>query len=237
MSEYTYVGSELDLFAAATVWKSYLRRRITPYLGDEVLEVGAGVGGTTKLFCTGSHSRWVCLEPDPSLADRLEHAIRAGEVPACCQVVVGTLQDAAGLPPFDSLIYIDVLEHIEDDRGELARAAPLLKPGGHVVVLSPAHNWLYSPFDKAIGHYRRYSKRALKALTPEGLELARLDYLDSVGLLASLGNRLFLRSAMPNARQVAFWDNYLVRMSKVLDPLLVGSLGKSVLGIWRRPAR
>lgn len=234
MSDYTYVGTELELFADATVWKSYLRRRIAPYLGAEVLEVGAGLGTTTRFLCCGDHRRWVCLEPDPALAGRLERTIRDGELPGCCSAVVGVLDqiEAAGL--FDTALYIDVLEHIKDDRGELGRAAATLKAGGHVVVLSPAHDWLYSPFDKEIGHYRRYSHRALRAITPPSLELVRLEYLDAVGLLASSANRLLLRQSRPTARQIAIWDKGMVRLSRWLDPLLGHNLGKSVLGVWRR---
>lgn len=234
---YHYVGSELELFAHATRWKAYFRAAMAPYLGRDVLEVGAGLGGSTRLLCRGTERRWVCLEPDPALADRLAVAIGDGSLPACCRLAVGTIAEAAALGPFDTVLYIDVLEHIADDRGELARAADILAPGGHVVALAPAHNWLYSPFDRAIGHHRRYSRRSLRALTPEALELVRLAYLDSAGLLASLGNRLLLRSPMPTAAQVRLWDRVLVRLSRRLDPLLAHRLGKSVLGAWRkRPA-
>jgi hypothetical protein len=156
-------------------------------------------------------------------------------VPGCCRVVVGTLEDASvSSEPFDTILYVDVLEHIEDDRGELALAARLLKPGGHLVVLSPAHRWLYTAFDSVIGHHRRYTRADLRAITPTGLALVRLDYLDSVGLLASLGNRLLLRQALPTPGQIALWDRVLVRLSTRLDPLFGNRLGKSVLGVWRR---
>ena len=234
MTTFAYVGGELDLFAAATRWKSYFRSHLQPYLGSEVLEVGAGLGGTTRLLCRGRERRWVCLEPDAALAERLAQSIRAGEVPASCEVMVGTLEQIALRDDFDTLLYIDVLEHIPDDRAELARAAECLRPGGHVIALSPAHQWLYTPFDQAIGHCRRYTKKTLQALTPEELEIVRLIYLDSVGLLASLGNRLVLKSAMPTARQIAVWDRFLVRLSRVVDPILAYSVGKSVVGVWRK---
>lgn len=57
-----------------------------------------------------------------------------------------------------------MLEHIEADAAEMNKAAALLNPGGHIIVLSPAFQFLYNPFDKAIGHYRRYNKRMLKKL-------------------------------------------------------------------------
>lgn len=236
MSRYTYEGSELDLFADATVWKETLRRHLSPFLGPEVLEVGAGFGGTTRFLCReeAGHRRWVCLEPDAGLASRLDATIASGGLPGCCRVLVGTTEGVRDEGPFDTVLYIDVMEHIERDAEELDRASALLRPGGHVAVLSPAHQWLFTPFDEAIGHHRRYSRRSLAALTPPGLEPVRMDYLDAAGLLASLGNRLVLRSAMPGPRQVAFWDRYLVRASRVLDPILGHRLGKSVLGVWQR---
>src|SRR5262249_53136043 len=154
------------LFSAATVWKSYFRRRIEPFLGAEVLEVGAGMGGTTKLLCGPRQDAWICLEPDAELAQALSQAVQQGELPGSCQVVVGALSQIPPSSLFDTILYIDVLEHIEDDRGELEQAAGHLKPGGHLVVLGPAHPWLFSPFDRAIGHYRRYTKSSLRALTP-----------------------------------------------------------------------
>jgi hypothetical protein len=234
LRDYNYVGAELDLFAKATMWKAYFRSHLKPYLGREVLEVGAGQGSTTRLLCGGTEKRWVCLEPDAVLVNRLLESVRTGLLPTCCHVVKGTVENLATSSRFDTILYIDVLEHIDDDKGELSRAAEQLSVGGHIVVLSPAHQWLYTSFDKAIGHYRRYNKRTLAELTPARLEIIRLLYLDSIGLLASLSNRLFLDSAMPTRNQIAVWDNLLVRVARLIDPLLFYAVGKSVLGIWRK---
>ena len=110
-----------------------------------------------------------------------------------------------------------------------------MKPGGHLVILSPAHPFLFTPFDQAIGHYRRYTKKTLREAIPAGLEPVRLVYLDAVGLFASLGNRLVLKSAMPSPGQIALWDRVMVPMSRVVDPVLGHAFGKSVLGVWRKP--
>jgi hypothetical protein len=235
METYEYVGSELDLFEKATRWKAYLRKQIARYLGSTVLEVGAGYGGTTRVLCHGDAKLWLCLEPDSTLADRLNESIRAGELPRCCQATVGTLSDLTANHMFETCMYIDVIEHIEDDRSELERAANRLLPGGHLIVLAPAHQWLYTPFDRAIGHFRRYTCQSLREISPPGLELVRLGYLDAVGLLASLGNRCLLRSSMPNERQIFVWDKMMVPLSRFIDPIFGYRIGKSVLGIWRRP--
>ena len=74
-------------------------------------------------------------------------------------------------------------------------------------MLSPAHQWLFSPFDAAIGHCRRYTKSSLRAVgaAVDEFRTKRLSYLDSCGLFASAGNRLLLRQAMPTLQQILFW--------------------------------
>jgi hypothetical protein len=202
-----------------------------------VLEVGAGIGTTSKALCRGHHQRWICLEPDSAQVDKIRLLIEQGELPPFCETARGVLGgDAAALRgrAVDSVLYVDVLEHIENDRAELQKAAEHVAPSGYIVVMSPAHQWLYTEFDRNIGHYRRYDRGGLVKLFPAGGRIVVARYLDSVGLLASAGNRLFLRSGMPNAGQIKLWDRVFVPLSKRLDPLLWHGLGKSVLVVWQR---
>lgn len=228
-----YIGTELGLFKHATRWKGYYGRMIAPFLGGEVLEVGAGLGANVPIFCGPNQRRYVCLEPDGRLAGEIKANVAAGRLPPGCEVLIGTLDTLPAHAQFDSLIYADVLEHIQDDRGEAGKALKHLRPGGHLVVLAPAHAFLFSPFDASIGHYRRYSRASLASLLP--VRPVCLRYLDSAGLLLSLANRLVLRQGMPTLRQIEFWDKRIIPLSRLLDPLLRYTVGKSVLGIWRRP--
>src|SRR5262249_3050661 len=154
------------------------------------------------------------------MASALGEAIAAGRLPACCRAVPGKLVDLAADSQFDAVAYIDVLEHIERDADELALAARHLRPGGVLIVVAPAHPWLFSPFDAAIGHHRRYTRHALRQVGPRELELERLDYLDSVGLLASATNRLLLQTSQPTSHQIFVWDAFMVPVSRCLDVLL-----------------
>ncbi len=232
MAELDYAGSELELFSAAHNWKRYWSGKVAPFVRGRVLDVGAGIGATIDTLGNCAGTQWTALEPDPVLAARIE--ARTGQFAAPVDVVCGQISDLPADRGFDTLLYIDVLEHIEDDAGELRSARDLLAPGGHLVVLAPAHQWLYSPFDRAIGHFRRYSRPALRACVPDGLEVVSLAYLDSVGLLASLANKLLLRSAQPTPAQIALWDRAMVPVSRWLDPVFGGGLGKSVVLVARR---
>lgn len=235
MSDFTYVGSELELFADVHNWKTYWSNYIRRFVGKEVLEVGAGIGSNTRFLDAVGQGRWVCLEPDTQLLARLADNVRRAPRAQPYDAVCGTLATLDAKERFDTIIYIDVLEHIEDDRGELERAAAHLHSCGHIIVISPAHQWLFTPFDEAIGHYRRYNRPAFRAIAPKGLEIERLEYLDSIGLAASIANRLFLRQSMPTRAQLRLWDTWMIPASRVTDKLLLYSAGKSIVAIWRKP--
>ena len=234
---YSYVGGELEIFQHATCWKAYYARGLRRFILGDVLEVGAGLGATSRFLCDGTQRSWTCLEPDPALHRQLEASLRATPLPSSGRTLQGTV---ASLPPderFDTILYVDVLEHIEDDRKELALSAARLRNGGHVVVLAPAHQALYSPFDQAIGHFRRYSRPSLLAAAPSTLRPVAAYYLDAVGMAASLANRLLLRASMPSPGQLKFWDRVLVPASRVIDPILAHRVGKSVVAIWTRSVK
>ena len=156
MADFKYAGAELDLFAEVHNWKTYWSRSVRPFIHGDVLEVGAGIGSNTRYLDSGGHGRWVALEPDVELAGRLAEnlaQIRGGRT---YETTTVSIKDLDAVPQFDTLIYIDVLEHIENDREELVNAAKLLRTGGRIIVLSPAHQWLFTLFDATIGHFRRY---------------------------------------------------------------------------------
>ncbi len=230
-----YIGDELEFFAEATNWKNYLRQALSPYLSGEVAEVGAGRGATTRVLAgVKSVTGWTAIEPDPDMADLLRQEQAAGDLLGVHEVHGGTLADLPAEPRFDTVIYIDVLEHIEDDRGETALAAARLRPGGRLVVLAPAWQTLFSPFDMAVGHFRRYTRETLRAVAPAGFYEEAAFYLDSVGLIASLANKLLLKQSMPRKRQIKTWDRLMVPVSKVLDRMILRSVGRSVVLVWRK---
>jgi SAM-dependent methyltransferase len=235
----TYLGEELEIFKSARNWKSYFSSRLTKFIGSRVLEVGAGLGETTAFLWGGDPDTeiWCCLEPDPKLFQSLVEKKNANLLPGCCEPVAGTTADLLGNSKdyrFDTIIYIDVIEHIEDDYEEIRRASAMLGAGGHLVILAPAHNLLFSPFDKAVGHYRRYDRKLCARLEGGDLKIVRSEYLDSLGCLLSLGNRFILKSGRPTSAQIEFWDSFIVPSSTICDRLFFFSLGKSILTVYKK---
>lgn len=225
-----YIGNELQLFAKATNWKQYYAKYLRSHIKGDVLEVGAGIGGTTTILCDGTQRSWTCLEPDAEMAQQMELVVKK----ECCHIVVGTIDDLPQGSKFDTIMYIDVIEHIEDDRAEILRAFQCLKPQGKLIILVPAHQWLFSPFDKEIGHFRRYNKSMLRAIIPTSLQKMSLFYLDSVGMFASMANKWFLKQPYPTSDQIHFWDKTMLPLSKILDPAIFHCLGKSLIGVWKK---
>lgn len=222
-----YQGSELELFQDATIWKKYFSKQMRPYLRGKVLEVGAGIGGNIQYLLNENITSWTALEPDQKLAEQIKDS---GDK---VSVVNGFLDDIKD-EKFDTIIYLDVLEHIEDDAEEFQKAVNKLSVGGHLIVLCPAHNFLFSPFDKAIGHFRRYNKSMYRKFQNNSVTLHKLKYLDFFGFFLSFINSFFLSSAQPTHGQIQFWDKVVVRFSKIIDPLLNFNAGKSILGIWKK---
>jgi SAM-dependent methyltransferase len=227
---FAYQGGELEIFADALRWKAYWGASIRPWIGGDVAEVGAGIGANTLLLQNSDVRSWHCVEPDPSLVSKLLTNVSRLRA---CSVTTGTLSALAGRE-FDCILYVDVLEHIAADREELAFAASLLRAGGHIIVVAPAHQFLFSEFDAAIGHYRRYNRASLMACAPDNCRLSAMFYLDIIGMFASAANRLLLRQSQPSRQQIQTWDRYMVPLSRLIDPVLQRRLGKTICGVWTR---
>jgi cyclopropane fatty-acyl-phospholipid synthase-like methyltransferase len=235
MVEYIYEGQELHLFERAAKWKKYFGNKIQSFISGEVLEVGAGIGETTPYLQNKKIKRWLCLEPDQNLFALLQKKVANKKLPPYCDVKLGTLQTLSLDAKFDTIIYIDVLEHIENDKSEIEAASLLLKESGHLIILAPAHQRLYSEFDKAIGHQKRYSKGTLRAIAdPCILKEEKVYFLESASIILLLINKLFLRKRYPSTRDIWIWQNIFIPVSKVADKILFYKVGKSIVCIWKK---
>lgn len=233
MNKTNYIGQELHLFKDAINWKKYWISSVSKHIHSNVLEVGAGIGVNTNLILQNCPEiqKIVTIEPDPKLAKQIKNTISNHSEKI--NEFTGYLSEFPKDEKFDTILYIDVIEHIENEIAEIELAKTYLKKGGKLIILVPAFNTLYSPFDKAIGHYRRYTKRTLKK-TVKGLKLLDLYYLDSLGLFASLANKLILKQSNPTKKQIQKWDNLIVPTSKITDKILGFFFGKSLVGVWKK---
>jgi SAM-dependent methyltransferase len=228
-----YIGDELDLFKKALNWKNYFSKKISKSVHGDILEVGAGIGVNTKFLARNPEkiSSWTLIEPDEKLAIQIKDNISKVNVDNK-RIINGTINTVLD-KRFDTIIYIDVLEHIKESKKEIALAKQCLKPNGHLIILVPAYNFLFNTFDKKIGHYRRYDKKMLLKDINSELSVVNLFYLDSVGFFASLINKVILKKELPSLANISLWDNYMIPLSKISDKLFFNSFGKSLIGVFR----
>ena len=148
---------------------------ISPWLGQRVLEVGCGIGTYTAEMAVGSR-KIIAMDMERPFVE--EAARRLGPHPNV-QLICGDATQADLPNPddetLDTVVLLDVLEHIEDDVALLARLRARLGPGGHLILKVPAMPSLYSPMDEAIGHWRRYDRSGLtQVISRAGLEVVRV---------------------------------------------------------------
>ncbi len=205
-----------------------------PYLGGSLLEVGIGDGGFRDLLPVGEH---VGVDLDPELVARARAAHPDGEYLEADVEDPGLAERLAGRR-FDSVLCVNVLEHLEDDATAVRNLLALLRPGGHLLLLVPAHQALFGPLDRLAGHRRRYTIAGVRALLPESVELRRLYYLNPVGAIGWWLNR-FTRPASledrPVRRQVLLFDRFALPPSRLLTPLTRRLFGQSVVCVAHKP--
>jgi SAM-dependent methyltransferase len=229
-----YIGKELELFQLAKNWKAYFSSSLHKYISGKVLEVGAGIGTSSSYLVTKEATSWTFIEPDIKLAEKISDNTAGISIPK--RIVTGTINDIQS-EKFDTIIYIDVLEHIDKSREEIRKANDLLNPSGHLIILVPAFQLLFSRFDKDLGHFRRYNKTLLRNEVNGTLAENKLFYLDSCGFLASLTNRFLTKQPIIHAIQLKFWDNCLIPLSKITDIICFHKFGKSLVGIFEKNSR
>ncbi|MBC7224985.1 MAG: methyltransferase domain-containing protein, partial [Anaerolineae bacterium] len=186
---------ELEVQGSAVRYNRWRVRTIAPYLGEVLLEVGAGLGDITRLLLEVPQvQRVVALEPEPACLRVLREQFR--DCPSV-EVVEGDvcdpgLAEALAGRGINTVVCLNVLEHIKDDLAALRNAHRILEPeGGNIVVFAPASPILYGAHDRLVGHYRRYTFRDLgRKLDAAGFRVTDRFYFNSVGWLARLLQRM-----------------------------------------------
>lgn len=225
-------GRTLERSAEQPNYKRYQFDLIAPHCGASVLEIGAGLGEFSSQF-TGLE-RLVVTDVDPDAVAVLER--RFADRP---EVEVRQL-DLAESPrlerPVDTVIAINVLEHIDDDVGALQTLAGLVVPGGNLVVWVPGYQQLYGEFDRKVGHVRRYTPTTLRAAaTAAGLEVTLARPVNLLGGLAWWVSVRRGGTMAPKPGLVRVYDRFVVPATRRLEALVSPPFGQSVLCVARTP--
>jgi len=223
-----YPGLELENFDKAHIWRKYIYYIIKKYINGNILEVGAGIGSFTKLY-ENQHQNITLSESDKDFCDLLNDKFKnKNNIKITNQFIKEINQK------FETIIYLNVLEHIEDDIAEVKMAYEKLEKNGHLIILVPAHQKIYSKFDKAVGHFRRYEINFFKDKLSM-FNLIKLIQLDCCGyLLYHLNNLIFQKDVYPSKFKIFIWDKIFTPMTIVLDFLLKYKFGKNILCIIKK---
>jgi SAM-dependent methyltransferase len=184
-----------------------------PYLGKSVLEVGAGYGTVTQHFVKGREV--VAVDSSPECFKMLE--ARFEGMPDV-EVIGGDLRRLELERTFDSVVMINTLEHIPDDVGALVDLKALLNPGGRLVLYVPAFNFFYGPYDRKVGHQRRYTKAMMTAVMKEaGLQPLALQYVNVLGMAPWLVFTKWLKQDPADRWASKLWDRTGTVASRAIE--------------------
>jgi SAM-dependent methyltransferase len=230
----------LELFASAKRFNKWLYQSIAEYCRGNVLEIGSGIGNLSTLLFEDNHTASVTLSDlRKSYCVILRHRFKEKSKLSGVHQVDLSAPDfderyAVLKGKFDAIIALNVIEHIKDDSEAVKNCKRLLVPGGRLIVLVPAFQWLYNSLDKELGHYRRYSRKTLTGLfTNNGFEMMGTKYFNSPGIPGWWFSGTILRRKMITDNQVILYDK-LTPVFRQLDKLTTQIAGLSVIGIGKK---
>jgi SAM-dependent methyltransferase len=228
-----YRGDELVATAFARGYNRWIMKFLRAHLGRVIVEVGAGTGSYTRELLSAAPERMIAIEPSGYLFPQLERTLGSQQG---VELHHATLPAVAGqlLGQADSVVYVNVLEHIADDATEVRQAARVLKPGGALCIFVPALPWLSSRFDREVGHHRRYSREQLVRLVETaGLRVVDARYFDMLGIAIWFVAMRLLGMRM-GAGRVRTYDMLIVPAARILDKLFGPPIGKSLIVVAKR---
>ncbi len=200
-------------------------------LGRRIVEVGCGIGNFTRMIADRDLVIGVDIEP----ACITEHRKRFAEYPHVKSHVLDAMDPAflqlKDEEP-DSVVCLNVLEHIEDDLGTLRAFASILPRGGKAVLMVPAFMSLYGPIDKHLGHYRRYTTKSFaQTARAAGFATPVLRYMNAVGFFGWWANAKVLKREEQSEGQIEFFDRKVVPILEKLENAMTPPFGQSVFAV------
>jgi len=208
----------------------WIAELISPFLGQSVLELGAGIGSITALYAPGR--RVVATDVSEACIAGLTARFRDSREVTVAQLDLRALDESFG--SFESVVMVNVLEHIEDDVGTLEKVQRVLTPDGSIVLYVPALNGLYGEWDRRVGHYRRYSKWRMREVAHEArLEIVELRYVNALAIPVWVAFSKSNAERTPDAG-LSIWDRTGVPLSRALETRIRMPLGLNLLAALRR---
>jgi len=220
-----YPGTELDNFDKATFWRKYIYSKIKKFIKGDVLEVGAGIGSFTNNY---KHiaNKLTLSEVDPHNLEVIKKKFSETKFHFTSKFTKDLNEK------FDTIMYLNVLEHIKNDKNEISHAFKKLNKDGFLIILVPAHNELYSKFDEAVGHFKRYEMNFFKKIEIENSITHKLIYLDAMGYFLYYLNKFFFKEEVyPSKLKILIWDKFFTPITFILDKVLMHTFGKNILYI------
>jgi SAM-dependent methyltransferase len=231
-----FFAEDLRQMERAANYRRWQFDMVAPFLGDNVLEVGGGIGNFTPQLA-GAAKKVVSLEPNEYCFGQLQEKIAGLANVTPLRATVESLDTV--LPAgekFDAIVLMNVLEHIQDDRAVLTALKRRLAPGGRLVVLVPAGPWAFGHMDERLGHYRRYAKGYARQLfSAVGLNITAMRYYNFIGIWGWWWNAKFARRENQSDAQIRFFDKFLVPVLSRLEKFIAPPVGQSILIVGRPP--
>jgi 2-polyprenyl-3-methyl-5-hydroxy-6-metoxy-1,4-benzoquinol methylase len=205
-------------------------------IGRRVLEIGIGHGGYVDHLPQCEAYLGVDIDADSVAAARVA---RPKYEYLQADVAAPDFLKVLGERRFDTVLCLNVLEHIEDHGLAVANLLKTLQSGGHLLLFVPAFEALYSPLDRFAGHYRRYTRKELAQLIPVGAgQVVRNEYFNPIGGIGWWANKFMPHKSLNDGAvngQVRLFDRYVLPISRRLNPLTRTIFGQSVVFAVRRP--
>lgn len=233
MTDFNYEIKDLEAMSTANNYHNWVLSEFGKSLGKVVAEIGAG-SGTFSSFLLQSPDikKLTSIEPDKNACALYQKNISDPR----SEIINGFLRDVSQnyQNNFDSVVYVNVLEHVEDDKAELAYVLSCLKSNGRISIFVPALPFLYSDHDKSIGHYRRYTKKQLKkVLEDSGFVVEKIKYFDIVGIVTWFIVFKLLKMD-PSSGNVSFYDKLITPILRFVERLITPPIGKNLVAIGRK---
>lgn len=224
---FVYTGNELETMSYAVNYNQWILKIFKSYISGNVVEVGAGQGSLSKLFLPYA-KRFVAIEPDENNCRTLSEKFKGEDK---IKIYNGFLSETK--LPFDvvnTVLYINVLEHIEDDHKEMKMVSDLIGKDGYICVFVPAIKKLYGDVDKQVGHFRRYSKSELITLFEKKLKMKiqTIGYFDFAGVLPWYLSTCVLKSNNVSTKNVRLYDKLVVPIMSRVESIFPMPLGKNL---------